>query len=326
MSAILEALKKGECFSFGLLAAHYEDCAAYWHWWWENQAREDQLSRPHLIAADEPVLEPTDGALFADTLTYQIFFEKFLLAALKEGSLPRGDHLPREPYRDILVQLMASRGVNLGAQRIVVFAGGGYGAGKSTILAYMAKCGALPLSMASIVGVDVFKPYLPEYEMIRRIGDGRASSVVQNEAKALADRAFARMVQQGRSFIWDSSMSDSGATLTKIQEAKARGYELHMVGVASSLPHAVTRAMRRAREVRRFAHPDRLEASHRGFARSFESYVPHFKTVMLFENGLEGTRENPDALLFAQKRDTLEEIDLYDEARLNSFLRLGRPQ
>jgi hypothetical protein len=47
---------------------------------------------------------------------------------------------------------------------------------------------------------------------------------------------------------------------------------------------------------------------------------------MLFENGLEGTRENPDALLFAQKRDTLEEIDLYDEARLNSFLRLGRPQ
>jgi len=150
------------------------------------------------------------------------------------------------------------------------------------------KCGGkrpfLPLPQENIVGVDTFKLFIPEYEAIRRAGDGRASSVVQGEARKLSDGLFHQLIRMGRSFMWDSSMSDPAATCQKITAAKGQGYRLVFVGVACPIEAAVQRAMHRARLTRRFAHPSHLENSHRNFARAFETYFDLFEEVMLFWN------------------------------------------
>ncbi|MDD5262942.1 MAG: zeta toxin family protein [Methylacidiphilales bacterium] len=320
MSPVLEALKAGDKFPFPLLLSHTEDCLEFWEWWWA-QVSLDELTRPYLIQDDDPVLGSTLDTMFIDTLTYFDYFDKFLRSALKDRLLPQGDHIARNTYRDELVQLMSRRGV-ANTERRIIFAGGGYGAGKSTTLSKFATGRNCPLSVRNIVGVDSFKLFLPEYEVVRRLGDGRASTIVQKEARMLANKLFERLVQMGRSFIWDSSMSDFEATMEHIQEAKARGYTLELVAVASPIQAAIRRAMYRAKETRRFAHPDFLLSSHRDFASYFEAYFPHFQKVMLFWNAWEARPEQAiDPLLIAENNANNELVS-YDQGKLEQFLQL----
>ena len=159
-----------------------------------------------------------------------------------------------------------------------------YGAGKTTVLTMKGRRPFLPLPQENIVGVDTFKLFLPEYEAIRRVGDGRASSVVQEEARKLSDSTFHLLIRMGRSFMWDSSMSDLEATRQRIAAAKGHGYRLILVAVGCPIDAAIRKALYRAKQTRRFAHPAHLENSHRNFARAFDTYFDLFDQVMLFWN------------------------------------------
>ena len=264
------------------MASHFEDCLEYWDYWWER-APDDRLTRPEIIADDDPILQQTVGSLFVDTISHHDFFDSFLCTALQGGHLPRGSQVPRADYQDAVIQLLSSRGVAM-PDRTIVFVGGGYGAGKTTVLTMKAKRSFLPLPQENIIGVDAFKLYLPEYEAIRRIGDGRASSIVQEEARKLSDGAFHLLIRMGRSFMWDSSMSDLEATRQRIAAARGQGYRLILVGVGCPIEAAIRKALFRARQTRRFAHPAHLENSHRNFALAFDTYFDLFDKVMLFWN------------------------------------------
>lgn len=317
MKPIFEALKAGEKFAFSLLAAHFEDCAEYWEWWW-SQTRLDQLSRPEIIADDDPILGPTVSELFVDTLTHYDFFDKFLCTALANKLLPYGDHLPRPEYQDSLIRILSARGIAQ-TDRVAVFVGGGYGAGKTTVLSMEGRQSFLPLPPNTVVGVDPFKLYLPEYEAIRRIGDGRASSVVQAEARKLSEGLFERLVHMGKSFMWDSSMSDMEASLYRVRMARSQGYRLLLVAVACPLETAIGKAMGRARITRRFAHPDHLVISHRNFAAAFDIYFNEFDDVMLFWNPWFPGQSAAQPLLIAKKDPSDNSLVSYDESSLKHF-------
>jgi hypothetical protein len=116
-------------------------------------------------------------------------------------------------------------------------------------------------------------------------------------------------------------MSDSQETTKKIVAAKEAGYRLILVGVSTPVPIAIHRAMSRAKLTRRFAHPDFLAPSATGFAKNFDSYYPHFESVMLFSNAV----DQADPFLIAERvgKDSL--LEELDSALLNDFRRSGRP-
>jgi predicted ABC-type ATPase len=303
---ILHRLKDGEKFDFQTLADSIEDVEQYWHCWWEN-ADLGKISRPETIVDDDPILEETSLKTTVDSLSYDEFFNKFLHDALKAEDLPEGELIGREKFRTDLLKLICERSIKEQEPQIV-FAGGGYGSGKTTILNRLGAIGELTLTARQAIGVDYFKLYIPEFSLIQSVSDGRASLTVQKECKAMADKAFSILIKEKKSFILDSSMSNKMETQTKISMAKSQGYYLTLIAVLTPIGKATSQAMRRARETRRFPHPDALPQSHNEFRRHFYSYLDAFDKVSVFANSekcgnipavvaMKSGREKPLALL-----------------------------
>ncbi|MEX1117685.1 MAG: zeta toxin family protein [Terrimicrobiaceae bacterium] len=318
-------LQEGEKFSLSFLVAHVEDCFAYWDWWWKNRANNDRLSRPEIIEDEDPILAETLKSQWVDTATYSSLFGKFLSDAIHFHVLPGGLECIRADFRRNLVEHLASRSVER-EQPLIVFAGGGYGAGKTSVLASTKDCPILDLPQGVQVGVDVFKRFLPEYEILSRLGEGRASSVVQKEARALSENLFGLLTALGRSFTWDSSLSNFSESMEKIEHARKQGYRLHLVGVSSPIEAAIARAMHRAKENRRFAHPAHLVDSHQKFASLFEQYFDAFDSVQLFWNLWTPGQAPQDPLLIAQKDSGKNILAVYGEEEFSQFLLLNQNQ
>ncbi len=325
MSRVLEMLQEGEKFALSFLVAHVEDCFAYWDWWWKNRAGSTALSRPEIVADEEPILTETVKSPWVDTVTHSSLFGEFLSKAIYHGILPLGQECLRADFHQKLVAHLASRSVDR-EQPLIVFAGGGYGAGKTSILASTKDCPILDLPQGVQVGVDVFKKFLPEYEILSRLGEGRASSIVQREARALSEDLFGLLTTLRRSFTWDSSLSNFSESMKKIEHARKQGYRLHLVGVSSPLEAAIARAMHRAKENRRFAHPAYFVDSHRKFAALFEQYFDVFDSVQLFWNPWFPGETVQDPRLIAEKGTGKNILAVYGEEEFSQFLLLRQNQ
>lgn len=254
-----------------------------------------------------------------DTVTHSSLFGKFLSDAIHYHILPDGLECIRADFRQKLVAHLASRSVQR-EQPLIVFAGGGYGAGKTSVLASTKDCPILDLPPGVQVGVDVFKRFLPEYEILSRLGEGRASSVVQKEARALSEDLFGFLTDRGRSFTWDSSLSNFLESMKKIEHARKHGYRLHLVGVSSPIEAAIARAMHRAKENRRFAHPAHMVDSHQNFASLFEQYFDAFDSIQLFWNPWIPGEAPQDPLLIAEKVSEKNILAVYGEEEFSRFL------
>lgn len=314
---ILEKLKEGTKFDFDTLACNVEQTDEFWIWWWAEKAQAGVIARPEIIEDSDPILTLTALKPTVDSGHYTDFFDRILLNAVRQGRLPSGNEHPREQFQTLALQMVASSSAKLPGQPQIVFSGGGYGSGKSTILNYLAESGTIDLKLAHLVGVDVFKPLIPEYNLIKAVADGRASLTVQKECMELASGLFEVLVECGRSFAWDSSMSDEQATLKRIQLAKQHGYALTLIAVLTPLDVAIRQGMNRAKYSRRFPHPKALPESHVGFRKSFQAYVPLFERVMVFGN----QGEPHEAICVAQKLSG-KTLAIHDEDLLSSLLNL----
>ncbi len=281
---ILQKLKDGEKFDFATLADNVEQTEDYWNWWWTEKAQTDQICRPEIIHPDDPILKDTARKFSVDLNYHREFFDKHLDRLLNKGILPLRDGLTRDVIRNVALNIMYNSSVKLTSRPQIIFAGGGYGSGKTTALNYLALNDALPVKMSHLVGVDVFKPLIPEYNLIKAVGDGRASVTVQNECKELANRLYATLIESGRSFAWDSSMSNKADTLEKIKMAKENHYEMMMVAVLTPMATAIKRAMHRAKQTRRFPNREALPESHNGFRNSFNDYLLEFDEISVLAN------------------------------------------
>jgi dephospho-CoA kinase len=322
MGAILEALPRGDRLPFDLLAAHYEDVSDFWDWWWSNKAKYDELVRPYTIANDDPILQKTVEKPVVDTHSKQELFSQFLMGPLKAGIFPVGREIPREFYRQTVAGYLVRRSVAQ-QQPTVVFIGGGYGAGKTTILGKLATCSAIPVGISETLGVDYCKMHIPEFELVKRVADGRASEICQEESRLISETLVNHLFSNKRSFAWDSSMSNGGETKNKIEAGKNAGYRLILIGVWTPPQVAIRRAMRRAKESRRFANPKYLVPSAHGFSRQFPSYVPYFDDIMLYYNGEDYDVGMAQPLLIATKKEINSELESHDDKLLNDFLKYG---
>jgi len=318
---ILSKLIEGQRFDFATLADNIEQTEEFWEWWWANKADANRICRPEIIEDDDAILVPTVGKPTAHFSAYSEFFDRPLNGAIQENWLPARDGWPRDAFRDLLLRRVAIGTALPCDEPQIVFAGGGYGSGKTSILNYLSEHGVVPLKMGHLVGVDIFKPLIPEYNLIKAVGDGRASVTVQKECQNLATELFELLVTARRSFLWDSSMSARDETMTRIQLARDARYTLTMVAVLTPFEVAVRQAMHRAKISRRFPHPDALPLSHRGFRESFNAFHPLFDHVYVFENPGEGLE---NCSVIAEKHGLTNGLEIYDDALLSSALCLPK--
>lgn len=300
-----------------MLVNEYDSIRLYWEWWW-SQADLHKLTRPETVSDNDEWLEPTDSKQFVDTETYREYLSEFALKAQSMGALRRGPKIQRSGYREDLINY-ARKYATRTAVRTVVMTGGGYGAGKTTVMDLMVRSGIPGIALGSVTGVDYFKAYLPEFSLLQLLADGRASSIVQAESRALASSTFGAIIADGCSFGWDSSMSNKSESMARIEAARAQGYRLKFVAVFAPVERAIVQAMERARKSKRFAHPDFLRKSHQDFAAHFMEYVPHFDEIHVFANEDRGTLP-PNPVLIASKGEPNRELAIHDQRRFVQFV------
>lgn len=317
--SFFERLKSGEKFPVSVLAGERDSVKLFWDWWWFKRPL-NILDRPQTVEDGDPWLQPTNEKGFADTESYREYLTEFALYLQRTGGLRRGMKVPRDEYRQDLMNHMVIKSCTR-VPPCIVFSGGGYGAGKTTIVDFLIRSEQLPIPQGAMMGVDFFKNYMPEFGLLQQLADGRGSSVVQNECRNLANNLFMSLVDEGRSFGWDSSMSTEESTLQMLLKARDKGYQLILVAVFAPLAMAIERAMLRAKFGRRFAHPEHLAPSHNGFQLSFKKYVPFFNEVFAFvNNGTAGTKEKPNALLAAYKEYTNGELAVFSPTEFDKFV------
>jgi hypothetical protein len=312
--SILSKLRKGVRFDFATLAESFDDTEAFWEEWWTERDF-GSISRPEVIENDDPILAETVTKEVVDLLTYRERFNEYIIKLIDKNLLPARDGVSRADFRKHLLRIVGSNSMASHERPQIVFAGGGYGSGKTSTIWKLAKDGRLPVGPGHMVGVDYFKLHVPEFSLIHSVADGRASSTVQKECKMLADSLFPILLQDRRSFVWDSSMSNREETLRRIGDAQAAGYELTMVAVLAPLKVATRQAMERALESRRFPNLNALPESNRAFKLAFPEYVPEFDEVIVFARNhnlgedpvqvaVKSGKENPlvpvDSALFTQ--------------------------
>lgn len=278
---ILSKLRDGVRFDFNTLADCDESTDAYWEEWWDK-ADPDAIGRPEIIEDGDPILLETIRKETVDLVAYHERFNKFLSKAIERNWLPAVNGLPRDEFHERLLRIVASNSRPSPERPQIIFAGGGYGSGKTTVLTELAKAERIPVGPGHLVGVDYFKLHVPEFSLIQSVGDGRASGTVQKECKALTDRLFPLLIENRRSFVWDSSMSNREESLQRIRTATGAGYELTLVAVLTPLKLAIRQAMQRAKLTRRFPNREALPESNGAFKAAFREYVPLFDEVIVF--------------------------------------------
>jgi predicted ABC-type ATPase len=313
---ILNRLKDGEKFDFETLADNSDQTDEFWEWWWENNSM-DVISRPETISDHDPILVETVEKMEVDLATYSEFFLDALAKQVEAGKIqPRT--MPRMEYgRQIIEKFFNGRSVDREDEKpLIIFAGGGYGSGKTTILNQLANQKCLSLPCGCLVGVDMFKLFIPEFSLIQSVADGRASFTVQKECKNLASQLYSELVESKRSFIWDSSMSDRDDTLKRIEFAKRQGYDIQMIAVLTPLSVAIRQAMGRAYQIKRFPHSTALPQSHVNFRAILEEYIPLFDKVEIFAK-MGGPDDIPE--IIAVKEEGENKLAVVDKNLLHSL-------
>ena len=302
MSPTTLQLIAGARFPYVTLVYKRPAVRAFLDHWWEN-ADITQLSRPYTLADSDPNLEPTVGKQWVDTTSYSWTFSKALRNVLSSGKIAEGSRLSRATFREEVVRVLADHCPQASENdpAIVIFTGGGYGAGKTSSLQFLVTEGKLPQSvqLSCLQGVDYCKQLLPEFNRVKAVGDGRASEICQDESRLISNMLFGRLIEERRSFGWDSSMSNRDDSLAKIEAAKAAGYRIGLIAVQTDVEVAIQRAMTRAKLVQRFAHPNFLEGSHRLFRQNFEDYWALADSGFLIENSRDEALGGP--ILLRQK-------------------------
>jgi len=257
---------------------------------------------------------------FVDTESHSEYLSQFTLNLIKRRVVPRGTQVPRAKYRAALVAETVAKAPQEETPTVVL-TGGGYGAGKTTAIDFLTRTRSIPLHLGALTGVDNFKLVIPEYTLLQRLAEGDASTVVQEEARLLANETFTQMVNEQRSFGWDSSMSNKNDSLARIAYARKHGYKIILVAVFSPIEVAIRQAMSRAYQNRRFAHPDFLPNSHRDFRANFGSYVPLLDEVFVFCNdGTLNANKQPNMKFTARKVAGHTGLAILDQSSFDSLV------
>jgi predicted kinase len=295
---ILGKLKNGAKFDFCTLADNVDQTEDYWRWWWEEKAKPGEFGQPEIIENNDPILTRTIEKQTVNLSMNREFFDRTLFRMTEIGLIPAKNNLPREDFRNVVKKVCGNASVKLRGAPQLIFSGGGHGSGKTTLVNHLAERNVLPVGQSQLVGSDIFKQLIPEFNLIKAVGDGRAAETVHEESVKLTDELLKSLVEAGRSFIFDSSMAYKDHTLRRIKLAKKYGYVLTMIAVVTPAEKALQFALTRAKETRRFPRNASFITSHKAFLQVFRDYFEWFDEIKVFAN----LGEIEDIELVAEKK------------------------
>ena len=243
---------------------------------------------PVTLPDGHPLLEITKGKKTANLL------EDHPLVV--GGYLPAGQVSRKELGRAIIRYFM-EHGTQLtgkptplaqGKQPVVYATGGGGGAGKSTILKFLQKRGDIDLTGAVLVNADDIKEMIPEFEEMKRLGDGRAAATVHEEssqlAKNLLDVLLNPNAPQRFNFIYDATLGHPESSRKHFDRWKSVGYLIHFIGVTIDPKEAMIRAVLRGKGSGRWVPSHMLAEAHQGFNRGVDEYIRMSDMANLVDN------------------------------------------
>jgi|GEM_PF-6149565 len=205
------------------------------------------------------------------------------------GVLPAGQDIPRKFLHDAIVNHLIRQATPLPADAspTVYALGGGGGAGKSSLFQKLMNEGLADGRHVVRVDADDIKKLIPEYKEIRAKGDGRAASMAQLESARIADRLLKKLMDPNAPnyhIAYDSTMANVSANLDRIDDWKAAGKRVHLIGVTIDPKEAAVRAAIRALEEGRWVPSEALAKAHEGFNQALPQYIPEVDAADIYDN------------------------------------------
>ena len=124
---------------------------------------------------------------------------------------------------------------------------------------------------------------IPEFEALQVLRRADAAQKVHPASSTMARDTMRQAMEEGRSFVFDGTMSKGEKDLEWIKLARSKGYYVHLVGAAVDPGLAWKRAEERRRLTGRGLPREALEDGHRGFAVSFEQFLPYVDEAVLYD-------------------------------------------
>lgn len=193
--------------------------------------------------------------------------------------------------RDALHQYLLDE--NMGQARsdatpVAVFAAGGSGVGKSSMVyAMLAK----EISRMVHIDPDMYKIRLPEYQQMRDTDINQAAVHVHEESSYLAKRTLDLAITNKLNLIYDSTFSNVPYLARKIQELKTAGYYVMIFYADCPFDVAMDRVYKRAQETGRMVPPEVVQQTHNQSIKGFNALKKMADKTLVFDTSGTGARE-----------------------------------
>ena len=244
------------------------------------------------LSEDHPLLQETAGkteaVLTKDSLAVRLLGlkpGKISRAALREaivGYFMAGGN-DRKPLSAVVKPTAAEN-------KEALFMGGGGGSGKSSMLKKMVAARDFVSDGKVLVNPDEIRDFIPEYEVLTAMGDGRGSARSHQEAAdIIAAEVYRRARQQGLSLIIDGTMKSAAKGVKKMRDLRVEGYFVRMLAVTIDPHEAMVRGYLRGKSSGRFVPDDVLLGAHQGFNAALPAYIRFLgnENVTIFDNSPE---------------------------------------
>jgi predicted ABC-type ATPase len=204
-----------------------------------------------------------------------------------------GEYTPArtsDVHQDIIDEEIAKGAqAQKGNRPMAILMGGGGASGKGTVLKALQEEGFFPEHGFVHIDPDEVKKALPEYKKIHAALDYRAAGVVHEESSDIAKAIQKKAMSDGLNIIIDKTMGVPGKGLRLIDDLKAAGYEVRLVGVTIDPSEALTRALERYYSSGRLPESGAMMNAHKGFNGAFEEYARKVDWARLYDNTVEPT-------------------------------------
>jgi predicted ABC-type ATPase len=186
----------------------------------------------------------------------------------------------RAELHDQIANLFLDK-VKKSSKPVMILSGGGSASGKSTVL--HSALSDFDTEVAHI-DADAIKENIPEYKAMVAAKDESAAAHAHQESSQLASRLIGQAFDSGKPFVYDSTMKNPEKMKKVIQEAKKRGYGVHIVFADLDKKIAHERASKRAAETGRKVPRSVINASHEGAIKTLGDIHHLADSVSVYSN------------------------------------------